>query len=52
VAVAPLYYTVEEGDSLGSIADRFSVPLDALLQANDIDDPDLLVVGERLVVPQ
>jgi len=48
----PLTYTVEPGDSLGSIADQFGTTVDALLQANNLDDPDLLVVGQRLVVPQ
>jgi hypothetical protein len=48
----PVTYTVEPGDSLGSIADQFNTSIEALLQANNLDDPDLLVVGQRLVVPQ
>jgi LysM repeat protein len=48
----PLAYTVEPGDTLGSIADQFNTSMDALMQANNLDDPDLLVVGQRLIVPQ
>jgi LysM domain len=48
----PVSYTVEPGDSLGSIADQFNTSIEALLQANNLDDPNLLVVGQRLVVPQ
>lgn len=45
-------YIAEAGDSLDSIAQRFGIPLDALLQANDFDDADRAVeVGERIVIP-
>jgi spore germination protein len=45
-------YTVEPGDSLGSIAEQFNTTVDALLEANNFDNPDLLVVGQRIIVPQ
>jgi len=48
----PTTYTVEPGDSLGSIAEQFNTTVEALLEANNLDNPDLLVVGQRLVVPQ
>ncbi len=53
----PLYaqedgvYTVAPGDTLGVIANRFGVPLDALVQVNAIDDPNRITVGQRLLIP-
>ncbi len=47
----PVTYTVVAGDSLVEIADRFGVTVDALLAANDIDDPEQLRIGQVLVIP-
>ncbi len=44
-------YTVRPGDSLGLIAQRFGVSLDALRAANRLMDPDLLPIGAELVIP-
>jgi murein DD-endopeptidase MepM/ murein hydrolase activator NlpD len=44
-------YIVQSGDSLSSIAARFNLSVDELMQANGITDPDLLAVGQELVIP-
>ena len=44
-------YVVQAGDTLSDIADRFGVPLLALVQANGLSDPHLIVEGEVLVIP-
>jgi LysM repeat protein len=44
-------YTVQAGDSLGAIAAKFGVTVDALIQANDIADPNIIVVGQVLKIP-
>ena len=44
-------YTVQEGDSLLAIAQRFGVTDDALMAANNITNPDLLRVGDVLIIP-
>ena len=44
-------YIVAPGDTLGVIANRFGIPLDLLIQANDISDPNRINVGQRLLIP-
>jgi LysM repeat protein len=46
-------YTVASGDSLRSIAAKFNVTVDALLQANNLTKAqgDALRVGQELVIP-
>ena len=44
-------YTVQPGDTLVAIAERFNVDLQALMQANGISDPRALRAGMRLVLP-
>ncbi|MBI4733121.1 MAG: LysM peptidoglycan-binding domain-containing protein [Chloroflexi bacterium] len=44
-------YTVALGDTLGAIADRFGVSLEALMAANPDIQPTALTVGTQLVIP-
>ncbi|MCA9822385.1 MAG: LysM peptidoglycan-binding domain-containing protein [Dehalococcoidia bacterium] len=45
-------YTVEPGDSLGLIADRFGTSVEALLIANpEITDPANINVGQVIIIP-
>ena len=44
-------YIVQPGDSLYSIAARFSISLDELLAANGIVDANQLAVGQQLIIP-
>lgn len=44
-------YTVVLGDTLGAIADRFGVSLEALMAANPDIQPTALTVGTQLVIP-
>jgi LysM repeat protein len=44
-------YTVQEGDTLGAIAEQFGVTVDAIVQANSITDPNLIIPGETLIIP-
>ena len=44
-------YTVAEGDSLLSIAELFGVDPEAIVLANQLQDPDLVVAGEELRIP-
>ncbi|HEX6302706.1 MAG TPA: LysM peptidoglycan-binding domain-containing protein [Anaerolineales bacterium] len=44
-------YQVQEGDTLATIAERFNIDFQTLLSLNPDIDPDLIVVGQELVVP-
>ncbi|MCB0044781.1 MAG: lamin tail domain-containing protein [Caldilineaceae bacterium] len=46
-----IVHVVEAGESLGSIAARYGVTLDALVQANGLINPDFVFSGQRLVIP-
>ena len=45
-------YTVQEGDSLSAISQRFGVSAEAIMAANNISNPDLLRVGDELIIPE
>lgn len=44
-------YVVKKGDSLGSVASRFGVKVSTLTLVNKITRPDLIRVGQKLIVP-
>src|SRR5205807_240525 len=44
-------YTVADGDTLWSIAQRFGTTTDALVQLNQLDDANRLKLGAMLTVP-
>ena len=44
-------YIVQVGDSLGSIAARYGITAQMLIKANQIPNPDLLEVGQELIIP-
>ena len=46
-----LNYTVQSGETLGSIAAQFGVTIDAIVQANGLANPDDLAVGQELIIP-
>jgi murein DD-endopeptidase MepM/ murein hydrolase activator NlpD len=45
-------YRVTVGDTLSSIARRHGVPLQQLIEANKLDDPNIIRADQELVIPQ
>ncbi|TAJ98965.1 MAG: LysM peptidoglycan-binding domain-containing protein [Chloroflexota bacterium] len=52
-APTQLIYVVQANDTMSTIADRFGVPLAALIEANRdaIPNPDLLQIGQEVIIP-
>ncbi len=48
----PLVHIVEVGEVLGVIADKYEVSSASILEANGIEDPDLIRVGQELLIPR
>jgi LysM repeat protein len=44
-------YEVQAGDTLGLIAQKFSVPLFDLMLANGLSDEDFIQIGQKLIIP-
>ena len=44
-------YVIQVGDSLSGVADRFGIPVAAIVEANNLDNPDFVFVGQRLIIP-
>ncbi|MHB9033978.1 MAG: LysM peptidoglycan-binding domain-containing protein, partial [Anaerolineae bacterium] len=45
------WYTIQAGDTLSRIAGRFNVRASDLIALNDIKNPNLIIVGHRLLIP-
>lgn len=50
-AANPGSYIIARGDTLGSIAQRFGVTVQALINANQILNPDRIYYGQTLTIP-
>lgn len=47
----PRTYTVEPGDNLTAIAEEFGTTVDALVEANGIENPNVIQPGRELRIP-
>jgi LysM repeat protein len=50
-AESPIVHVVGWGDTLFSIANRYGTSVNAVMQANNLRNPDFIWIGERLVIP-
>lgn len=48
----PLTYTVRGGDTLSVIAEEHDVSIESLVAANDLVNPDVLQIGQILIIPR
>jgi len=44
-------YTIQAGDTLAGIAALFNSTVDEIIEANEIEDPNAIFVGQQLVIP-
>jgi len=47
----PVFYLIQPGDTLGSIAYNFDTSVEELMIANNISDPNFISPGEKLIIP-
>lgn len=47
----PIIYSVIRGDTLSSIADRYGVTIEAILEANNLSASTILSIGQKLIIP-
>lgn len=45
-------YTIQAGDTLYSISQRYNVPVSLLMQVNNIANPYCLKIGQRICIPR
>ncbi|MFH1086648.1 MAG: LysM peptidoglycan-binding domain-containing protein [Chloroflexota bacterium] len=50
-AAEPFYHTVKYGQTLGWVAWRYGVSIQALKEANEITNANLIYAGKKLVIP-
>lgn len=50
-ALADATYTVKPGDTVSKLAIRYSVPVQDLISLNNLQNPDLIYVGQQLKLP-
>lgn len=50
-AASQQVYLVKSGDTLGGIANRFGISVNALMTANNLSDPNRLSIGQSLIIP-
>ncbi|MCS6826988.1 MAG: LysM peptidoglycan-binding domain-containing protein [Caldilinea sp.] len=47
-----VWHTVQPGESLSGIAQSYGVSIETIMAANDLRDPNTIVVGQRLLIPR
>ncbi|MCT4593279.1 MAG: DUF3794 domain-containing protein [Anaeromicrobium sp.] len=47
-----IVYYVQPGDSLWKIAKRYNTTIPELVKSNEIEDPNMIMPGERLIIPK
>lgn len=49
--VAPQQYTIQRGDTLGQLAQRFGTDVASLARVNGITNPNRIIAGAKLIIP-
>src|SRR5664279_2301119 len=47
----PVSYTVHSGDTLGTIASRYHTTVGEIMRLNNLNNPQLIVIGQSLLLP-
>lgn len=44
-------YTIQKGDTLWELAKKYKTTVDTLVKLNNIEDPDTIYVGDKIMIP-
>ena len=44
-------YSVDKGDTLWNLAKKYNTTIEELVKINDIENPDVIIVGQKLIIP-
>lgn len=44
-------YIISEGDTLWNLAKKYSTTVDEIVRINEIEDPNFLMAGEKILIP-
>ena len=47
----PTTHTVQSGETVAQIAQAYGTSVDAIVEANDLEDPNFIWVGQKLIIP-
>ena len=47
-----IIYSVRSGDTIWKISRMFGVPMEAIIAANNLKNPDLIFPGQKLIIPK
>ncbi|WP_066308836.1 LysM peptidoglycan-binding domain-containing protein [Bacillus sp. FJAT-29814] len=47
-----IIHVVSRGETLWQIANRYAVPMNSIIQTNELPDPNKLLIGQALVIPK
>ena len=50
-STTPRVHIVVAGDTLSAVGEQYGVTVDELLAANGLDNPNLIYIGQTLVIP-
>jgi len=45
-------HTVQVGETLASIAEKYGLTVEAIVELNELDNPNVLEVGQELMIPR
>ena len=48
----PLQHIIQAGENLSSVAQRYNVTVDTLLDINDLENPNILSIGQAIQLPE
>ena len=46
-----IIYSVDKGDTLWKLAKKYNTTIEELVKINDIENPEIIIIGQKLIIP-